>query len=164
MNKPSVSWPVDPIKEGGRIARAHSDSLLKPCHADTQGTDKNVTRDTAQIPPTDAEKHGDFTLVDSKQETSSSSASSVPQKSQKKASLFDGEKCDPAGRGHERGRDQNPIDDLAGNNGRRPSLDSIPDLDDIDFWQPSPPKVLMKNPRDVPLELQSQIQHYATTE
>lgn len=171
MNKPSVSWPVDPIKEGGRVGRTHSDLLLKPCHADSQGADKNVTGDTAQIPPTYAEKHGDSTPIGSKQETSSSSASSVPLTSQKKASLFDGGKCDPAGGRHGRGRDQNrsssnamPTDDFAVDNGRGPSLDSIPDLDDVDFWQPSPPKVLMKNPRDVPLELRSQIQHYATTE
>jgi hypothetical protein len=169
MNKPSVSWPVDPIKEGGRVARTHSDPLLKPCHADSQGADKNITGDIVQIPPTYAEKHGDYTPVGSKEETCS--ASSVPLKSQKKASLFDGGKSDPAGRRHGRGRDENrsssnamPTDDFAVNNGRGPSLDSIPDLDDIDFWQPSPPKVLMKNPRDVPLELRSQIQHYATTE
>ncbi|KAG1892278.1 alpha beta-hydrolase [Suillus subluteus] len=170
MNKPSVLWPVDPIKEGGRVARAHSDPLLKSCHADTPGANENVTRDSAQAPPTDAGKHGDSTPVDSKQETSSSSASSVALKSQVKASLFDGGKCDPPGR-HGRGQEQNrnpshamPIDDLAVNNKHGPSSDSIPDLDDIDFWQPNPPKVLMKNPRDVPLELRSQIQHYATTE
>ncbi|KAG1815580.1 uncharacterized protein BJ212DRAFT_1357329 [Suillus subaureus] len=158
MNKPSVLWPVDLIKEGGRVARAHSNTLLKPCHMDTPGANKNVTRDTAQVSTTDAGKHGDFKPVGSKQETSSSSASSVLLKSQEKA-------------GHGRGRDQNrnpsnamPIDDLAVNNKRGPSSDSIPDLDDIDFWQPTPPKVLMKNPRDVPLELRSQIQHYATTE
>lgn len=171
MNKPSVLWPVDPIKEGGRVARAHSDPLLKPCHADTPGANKNVTRDTAQVPPTDAEKHGDSTPSGSKQETSSSSASGVPLKPQDKASLFDGGKCNPAVRGHGRGQEQNrnpsnavPIDDLAVNNKRGPSSNSIPDLDDIDFWQPNPPKVLMKNPQDVPLELRSQIQHYATTE
>lgn len=171
MNKPSVLWPVDPIKEGGRIARAHSDPLLKPCHTDTPGVNKNVTRGSTQVLPTDAEKHGDSMPVGSKQETSSGSASSVPLKSQEKASLFDGGKCYPPGGGHGRGREQNknpsnaiPIDDLAVNNKRGPSSDSIPDLDDIDFWQPNPPKVLMKNPQDVPLELRSQIQHYATTE
>ena len=36
-------------------------------------------------------------------------------------------------------------------------------LDDIDFWQPKPPKVLMNNPRDVPLEMHSQIHMYAAT-
>ncbi|KAJ4478319.1 hypothetical protein J3R30DRAFT_3480447 [Lentinula aciculospora] len=35
---------------------------------------------------------------------------------------------------------------------------------DIDLWEPKPPKVLMNNPNDVPLELRSQIQQYATTE
>lgn len=36
--------------------------------------------------------------------------------------------------------------------------------EDIDNWQPKPPKVLMENPNAVPLELRSQIQMYATTE
>jgi hypothetical protein len=35
---------------------------------------------------------------------------------------------------------------------------------DIDLWEPKPPKVLMDNPNAVPLELRTQIQHYATTE
>ncbi|KII94934.1 hypothetical protein PLICRDRAFT_33764 [Plicaturopsis crispa FD-325 SS-3] len=41
---------------------------------------------------------------------------------------------------------------------------SLPDADDIDFWQPKPPKVLMDDPHAVPLELRSQIQLYATNE
>ncbi|KAL0570091.1 hypothetical protein V5O48_011866 [Marasmius crinis-equi] len=35
---------------------------------------------------------------------------------------------------------------------------------DIDRWEPKPPKVFMKDPDAVPLELRSQIQHYATNE
>lgn len=34
----------------------------------------------------------------------------------------------------------------------------------FDYWEPKPPKVLMENGRDRPLELRSQIQLYATTE
>ena len=40
----------------------------------------------------------------------------------------------------------------------------VPDVDDIDFWQPKPPKVLMDNPQDIPLEMHSQIHMYAATE
>ncbi|KAJ8086857.1 hypothetical protein PM082_005682 [Marasmius tenuissimus] len=36
--------------------------------------------------------------------------------------------------------------------------------DDLDRWEPKPPKVLMKDPGAVPLELRSQIQLYATNE
>ncbi|KAK1231819.1 hypothetical protein PQX77_005033 [Marasmius sp. AFHP31] len=36
--------------------------------------------------------------------------------------------------------------------------------DDLDRWEPKPPKVLMKDPEAVPLELRSQIQLYATNE
>ena len=35
---------------------------------------------------------------------------------------------------------------------------------DSNLWEPKPPKVLMKDPKSVPLELCSQIQLYATTE
>lgn len=161
MNKPSVLWPVDPIKEGRRIARAHSDPLLKPCRADIPGSDKHATRHTALVLPTDAKKP-DSTPVGSKHQLLS-----IPLKSQQKTSFSDGGKCDLTGRGHGRSRDQNrnpsntiPMDELAVNRGSV----SIPDLDDIDFWQPNPPKVLMKNPGDVPLEIRSQIQHYAMTE
>jgi hypothetical protein len=44
------------------------------------------------------------------------------------------------------------------------SVGGAPALDDIDFWQPKPPKILMNNPRDVPLEMHSQIHTYAATE
>ncbi|KAG2116013.1 alpha beta-hydrolase [Suillus discolor] len=77
MNKPSVLWPVDPIKEGGRVL------------------------------PTDAEKKSDSTPVGSKHQLLSNSASSIPLKSQQKTSLFDGGKCDLTGGGHGRSRDQN---------------------------------------------------------
>lgn len=44
-------------------------------------------------------------------------------------------------------------------------LDSRPDRpDSIEEHEPKPPKVLMEDPDDVPLELQSQIQIYATNE
>lgn len=35
---------------------------------------------------------------------------------------------------------------------------------ELAHWEPKPPKVLMKDPDAVPLQLQSQIQMYATTE
>ena len=36
--------------------------------------------------------------------------------------------------------------------------------DDLDRWEPKPPKVLMEDSNDVPLEVLSQIQQYATNE
>ncbi|KAG0709807.1 hypothetical protein DFH29DRAFT_885883 [Suillus ampliporus] len=145
LNKPSVLWPVDPVGEQGRVARVRSNALPKPGQANIPRPDKSVATEIVQVPPIDAEKHDDSMPPGSKQETSTSASSDVPVKSQEEARIFD------------RGKD-----DVNGNNGRGPSLDLIPD--DIDFWQPRPPRVLMKNPGDVPLELRSQIQHYATTE
>ena len=44
-------------------------------------------------------------------------------------------------------------------------LKDDPNYDDaLSFWEPKPPKVLMKNPEDTPLELRGQIQLYATNE
>lgn len=34
----------------------------------------------------------------------------------------------------------------------------------LEYWEPKPPKILMENSKDKPLELLSQIQQYATTE
>lgn len=52
-----------------------------------------------------------------------------------------------------------------GNGNQKANIESdLPDLHDIDFWQPKPPKVLMDNPRDVPWEMRSQIHMYAETE
>lgn len=36
--------------------------------------------------------------------------------------------------------------------------------EDYDTWEPKPPKVLMDDPKAIPLELRSQIQLYATNE
>lgn len=36
--------------------------------------------------------------------------------------------------------------------------------EEIDNWEPKPPKILRKNPNLIPLEARSQIQMYATTE
>lgn len=52
-----------------------------------------------------------------------------------------------------------------------PSMSSVhvnddgPDYDDaLSFWEPKPPKVLMEDPNEQPLELRSQIQLYAMNE
>ena len=47
----------------------------------------------------------------------------------------------------------------------RPKSESFDDRSDsIEEREPKPPKVLMEDPDDIPLELQSQIQIYATNE
>ena len=43
--------------------------------------------------------------------------------------------------------------------------DTDADYDEaLSFWEPKPPKVLMEDPNEAPLELRSQIQLYATNE
>ena len=43
--------------------------------------------------------------------------------------------------------------------------DGDPDYDEkLSFWEPKPPKVLMEDPNEPPLELRAQIQLYATNE
>lgn len=45
-----------------------------------------------------------------------------------------------------------------------PILETFSRPDSIEEYEPKPPKVLMEDPDDTPLELQSQIQIYATNE
>ncbi|EGO02176.1 hypothetical protein SERLA73DRAFT_49053 [Serpula lacrymans var. lacrymans S7.3] len=120
LSKPSVLWPVDVIKDGGRVTKAQSNPPPKPGHADTMWPEQGRVK---KMMKRSQDKRGTYKVE-----------SSLPHGE----GLIDG-----------RGPDSRP---------------SLPDPDDIDFWQPKPPKVLMKDPHSVPLELRSQIQQYATTE
>jgi hypothetical protein len=166
---------MEPIMEGGRVAPTRLNTLPKPGQADTLWPDKHAATESSQVLPTDAERHDDSAPAGSKQETLRSTTS-VHVGSQEEALPLersrDGVVDDPTGRGQSQNRDQNRntsstmlVDGITKDSGRGPSLVStIPDLDNIDFWEPRPPKVLMKHPGGTPLELRSQIQHYATTE
>jgi hypothetical protein len=164
---------MEPIMEDGRVAPACSNPLPKPGQADTLWPDRNGTTEPPQVLPTDAERHNYSAPAGYKQETSKSAAS---RESEEAALPFkrgrDGAVDDPVGGVQSQDQDQNRntsgtmlMDGITNNSGRGPtSVSMIPDLDDIDPLEPRPPKVLMKNPGHTPLELRSQIQHYATTE
>lgn len=55
---------------------------------------------------------------------------------------------------------RNPSSEIK-DNGQKITVD---DDDRDNIWRPKPPKVLMENPKETPLELRAQIQHYATNE
>lgn len=56
-------------------------------------------------------------------------------------------------------------DATAGGSAQEQMLKDDPNYDNaLSFWEPKPPKVLMKDPNDTPLELRGQIQLYATNE
>lgn len=154
--------------EDGRVAPAGSNPLPKPGQADTLWPDRNDTTEPPQVLPTDTERHNYSAPVGYKQETPKNAAS---RESEEAAVLFernrDGVVDDPASGVQSQDQDQKhqQHDGITNYSGRGPtSVSTIPDLNDIDFWEPRPPKVLMKNPGHNLLELRSQIQHYATTE
>ncbi|EGO27799.1 hypothetical protein SERLADRAFT_435565 [Serpula lacrymans var. lacrymans S7.9] len=165
LSKPSVLWPVDVIKDGGRVTKAQSNPPPKPGHADTmwpeQGRVKKMMKRSqghTKVPkdvgkekspqPQDTMmsfEHGKDDMENNMGGVDGASANTDKRGTYKVESSL------PHGEGliDGRGPDSRP---------------SLPDPDDIDFWQPKPPKVLMKDPHSVPLELRSQIQQYATTE
>lgn len=71
---------------------------------------------------------------------------------------------EPASNGQANGR-ANRHEVITGPSAQDKILQDDPDYDEqIAYWEPKPPKVLMKNSEDTPLELRGQIQLYATNE
>jgi len=168
---------MEPIMGSRRVARACSNLLPKPGQADTRLPDKDAANQPPQVLHTGTKRRSDSAPTDTKQENPGGSAPSVCVKLQEQTLQFefsrDGVSDGSPSGGQKQDGNQNKntsdglhMDNINKNSGRGgpSSVSTIPDLDNIDFWEPSPPKVLMKNPADVPLELRSQIQHYATTE
>ncbi|KAH7931203.1 alpha/beta-hydrolase [Leucogyrophana mollusca] len=147
LSKPSVLWPIDLINDDGRVVRTQTNPPPKPGHADILWPEEGRKNESAQRWPRNAEEQANAGEAGN-WESSDQLGSNEKPKSQEEMMAVD------------RGKD-----DVETTIGRGPeSPTGIPDPDDIDFWQPKPPKVFMNNPLDVPLELRSQIQLYATTE
>ncbi|KAH7914422.1 Alpha/Beta hydrolase protein [Hygrophoropsis aurantiaca] len=163
LSKPSTLWPIDLINEDSRVVPTQTNPPPLPGHADKLWPNGDSTRNQ-------------------RADNSSQLGTNRAPKSQKEMVSFEfvgddiatdnPEQLDEDTLGHGRigkRRQESPGDkngsDEAIANGRGPESDNtIPDFDDLEFWQPKPPKVLMNDPTDVPLELRSQIQLYATTE
>jgi hypothetical protein len=156
--------------EGGRAAPAGSNPLPKSGQADTLWPDESITAKSARVLPTDIEKHDNSAFTSSK-ETPRGVAPGACVKSQEEVLSLECRRDGVADYHHGRRQDQNRhsnstmLVDGTQLSGRGPdSAPMIPDLDDINFCESRPPKVLARHPGDPPLELRSQIHHYATTE
>lgn len=156
LAKPSVLWPIDPVGKD-RVVQTTSNAPPAPGHADTlRPTAERLQEDEPRLkegggPPEEEEE--------------------VKPQEEMQAEV------NPDREGHSNGNG-NANGSVNGVSVKEkatasPTLKSwetfsnhgsVPDLEDIDFWQPKPPKVLMDDPKDIPLELRSQIQVYAATE
>ncbi|KAG5648902.1 hypothetical protein DXG03_000251 [Asterophora parasitica] len=140
LAKPSTLWPVDSLPDGsGRVVLTKTNPPPKPGHSDTLKPSKKrleaeATEQSSNTVPDQNVKAQSEMLKGDSPEASSSQGGSSPRQTSS-----------------ENHSNSKPIQD---------------DSDDynIDLWEPKPPKVLMNDSNEVPLELRSQIQLYATTE
>lgn len=61
-------------------------------------------------------------------------------------------------------KDDTSGDSISTATDERKNSDAHPVDEDLEEWEPLPPKILMEDKNAVPLEMRSQIQMYATTE
>ncbi|KAI0265849.1 hypothetical protein BC834DRAFT_876659 [Gloeopeniophorella convolvens] len=143
VHRPSATWPPDPVIDGPR-ARAvptQTNPPPPPGHADTLAP-------TAER----VEEQGHLRAVAAMTGTSLDTA----ERAEKGPVQDQGEMEAEVG-----------SDRVSSNAGRDTAAEdraASPDPEEADRWEPKPPKVLMKDPNDRPLELRSQIQQYATNE
>ncbi|KAF9057965.1 hypothetical protein BJ165DRAFT_1424900 [Panaeolus papilionaceus] len=144
LAKPSTLWPVPPnTPEGGRVCPASSNAPPKPGDADTLKPD----------PDRLSRREGDLQKLTEDPGTTVENQSEMLSNGPREDDL-------PVGNGH---GDIHPAGrDESANNSR--TSDASNNEEDFYRWEPKPPKVLMKDPDTIPLELRSQIQMYAATE
>ncbi|KAK7695761.1 hypothetical protein QCA50_000398 [Cerrena zonata] len=153
IHKPSPTWPIECVpKEGrARVFPTQTNPPPKPGHADT-------------LQPSSEKANEQLTerLVAGKQEGRLAHAQELQEEDVKdQANMLNGDQDVTA-------EDQISVD-VSSSGVSNVSVDSkqgdkTPGFESIDLWEPKPPKVLMKNPNDQPLEIHSQIQLYATNE
>lgn len=129
--------------EGGRVCPASSNAPPKPGDADTLKPD----------PDRLSRREGDLQKLTEDPGTTVENQSEMLSNGPREDDL-------PVGNGH---GDIHPAGrDESANNSR--TSDASNNEEDFYRWEPKPPKVLMKDPDTIPLELRSQIQMYAATE
>lgn len=142
MAKPSTLWPVEMLPENGegRVETSKTGAPPQPGHPDTLRPDKGRLQEQRE---SRALRKGEG--------AANSGEAGASQE------MLPGEYTS-------KGKD---TPDAEGSQTNGHSLDGSPptlDMDEIDLWEPKPPKVLMDDPKVKPLELRAQIQLYATNE
>ncbi|KDQ64305.1 hypothetical protein JAAARDRAFT_64179 [Jaapia argillacea MUCL 33604] len=171
LAKPSTLWPLDPLPPpGGRVTTTTTNPPPKPGHADIlkpkdpeaemMEREKGVEKD---VQPQAVMLDGGDNHVDGFPASGHDAGNGAAYDDN-----FSGaqEKTQPDGTPCGSSRSQSPgIQKVEGDTSEPPDQDDRSGHSyDTEFWEPKPPKVLMQDSADRPLELRSQIQLYATNE
>ncbi|TRM68106.1 hypothetical protein BD626DRAFT_480802 [Schizophyllum amplum] len=159
LAKPSPVWPIDPIPPPeGRVRRAAHDPPPKPGHAGKL------------VPSKDDLKHFGENAANFKK-----SEGDGEKEGDGRKEAHDEKESDAHNKHETIGRSQQEmLDSPSSSDGTKTGAPSRRDSGANEFedkeeladetWEPKPPKVLMRDPQSVPLELYSQIQQYGTNE
>ncbi|KAI0031668.1 hypothetical protein K488DRAFT_51609 [Vararia minispora EC-137] len=153
--RPSTLWPVAPLADEAhpRVRETQTNPPPQPGHADILNPDPLRLPEQQESKKT-ATKQG---VSISEVQTHRSHAERVARQKEMQAGAHQDESArssEPMPNRRVRDVDVNAPAD--GDDGA--------DVEDLDKWEPKPPKVLMEDPGSIPLELLSQIQQYATNE
>ncbi|EPQ59012.1 alpha/beta-hydrolase [Gloeophyllum trabeum ATCC 11539] len=168
MAKPSLVWPVAPVPPPeGRVIRTRTNPPPKPGHADDLKRDEGGSGEGRP----DGEVESQREMVASGDDMVSPSPVPAEQRTgtgQVGEHAEEGAKDDASGSAN--GQSPTEANTSSQAPGRRSSEgETRRDTSSVhtyntDLMEPSPPKVLMHNPDETPLELRAQIQIYATNE
>lgn len=150
MHKPSLTWPIECVpKEGrARVTPTQTNPPPRPGHADTLLPSSSQVGEQLSERLEAGQEEGRVAHADElKHEEVQDQAAMLQEGSNS------GDRTSP---------DASSSGDQDSANRERG--DQTPEFESLDFWEPKPPKVLMKDPNDRPIELRSQIQLYATNE
>jgi hypothetical protein len=141
-----MAWPVEPVAspEHPRIRESKTNPPPKPGHADT------LNPNAARLEEQDAlrdEARQEQISVSELQARQTDEHGVKNQSEMINAGVAEGASADALTR----------VDSTVGGEAKS-------EPDDVERWEPKPPKVLMNEPDAVPLEVLSQIQQYATNE
>lgn len=141
--KPSPIWPVhpQPKNEHARVVPTRTNPPPQPGHADTLRPSKERLADQVDAREEASARENPVPSRDLRDEGVQSQAEMMDNS--------DKEKSSPKG----------------SHASSATIREDDPEYEDaLSYWEPKPPKVLMKDPNEQPLELRSQIQIYATNE
>ncbi|EMD40895.1 hypothetical protein CERSUDRAFT_91649 [Gelatoporia subvermispora B] len=171
IHKPSTLWPIEPLPKDGRarVIPTQTNPPPYPGHADTLRPSEDRLGDQVQerLHKSVEEDREVHTKELAEPADQVGSQEEMLKESKKKA---DSGHPQPSGmNGDDGDRSGSNVPDEEVRTGAQPEADANladdPNYDAaIDFWEPKPPKVLMRDPNEKPLELRSQIQLYATNE
>ncbi|KAL1668009.1 hypothetical protein GGF50DRAFT_47259 [Schizophyllum commune] len=159
LAKPSPVWPVDPIPPPeGRVRQAEHSPPPKPGHAGKLVPSKDELKQ-AEKRQKSAPANGDNpadggnpTKGDSPGENGGSAAENRDSLVETQEKMLDSAASSKTNATVPSRRDS-----------KTNEIEAKEEFEDA-FWEPKPPKVLMRDPKSVPLELHSQIQQYGTNE